>query len=108
MQATSGQEPLLWAKGIRVLSVMWCFLQDHRWQGQTAAVNSEDRGRHGLPPLGSVGGLHLRPQSPQGLAKKKKEVTVNKHHMLFLSLPWEHTCPAGVTAKHSGQCPDTW
>ena len=28
MQATSSQAPLIWAKGIRGLSVMWCLLHD--------------------------------------------------------------------------------
>ena len=29
-----------------------------------------------------------------------------EQHLLLLLLPWEHTCPAAATAKHSGQCPD--
>jgi len=57
---------------------------------------------------GSVSGLHVQPQSPQELAKKKKRGHCIKHHVLLLSLPWEHTCPAATTAKHSGQRPDTW
>ena len=54
-----------------------------------------------------MGSTCVRPQSPQGLAKKKKK-RATKHHTLLLSLPWEHTRPAAATAKRSGQCPDTW
>lgn len=59
-------------------------------------------------PWGPVNGLHQRPQSPQGLARKKKEGTATKHYTLLLSLPWKHTHYAASTAKHSGWRPDTW
>ena len=34
-------------------------------------------------------------------------VVPTKHHMLLLSLHWEHICPEGATAELSGQHPDT-
>ena len=50
--------------------------------------------------MGSTcGHSHLRGQ-------QKKEGTATKHHTLLLSPPWEHTHPAAVMAKHSGQHPD--
>ena len=58
-----------------------------------------------------VSGLHLQPQSPQGLAKKKKErereSTVIKHHTLLLSRPWEHTHRANALGgtKMLDHCP---
>ena len=51
MQATGGQESLVWAKGIRGLCATWGLLRD--LQGQNMAVISEARGRHGLPSLGA-------------------------------------------------------
>ena len=52
-----------------------------------------------------VSGLHQRPQSPQEVPKKEGIAT--KHHMLLLSLLWEHTHPEAVTSKCSGWPPDT-
>ena len=40
-----------------------------RWQ--TAAVISDTRGRHGLPPVGAVNRYHLQPQAPHWWAKKR-------------------------------------
>ena len=40
--------------------------------------------------------------------KRKKEGAATKHHTLLLPLPWDHTCPAAATDKHSGWHPDTW
>ena len=57
---------------------------------------------------GPMSGLHLPPQSPQGLVKKDKKGIGTKHHTLLLSFPWGHICPAAATAKHSAQHPDTW
>lgn len=61
---------------------------------------------------GPVSGLHQQPPKPQELPKKKKkkkkEGIATRHHTLLLSLPWEHTCPAGATAKQSGWHRDTW
>ena len=74
----------------------------YRWQGQTVAVLSEARGRRGLPPLGACEEAPpVTPVTP-GVAKKEKKGIATKHHMLLLSLPWEHTHPAAATAKHSG------
>ena len=41
-----------------------------------------------------------------GVAKKEKKGIATKHHMLLLSLPWEHTHPAAATAKRSGGPPE--
>ena len=49
VQATSGQAPLVWAKGIRGLSVMWCLL-------------------HNLQVAGTDCGGHLRGQREAWLA----------------------------------------
>ena len=82
MQATGGPGPLVWAKGIRGLSVM-CIFQDL----QVAGTDHGDclRGQR------EVWLANLQPQSPQGLAKKEKEGPATKHHTLLVSLPWEHT-----------------
>ena len=85
--------PLAWSKGSR----------DRPWQ-----ESQRPEGGVACHCWGPVSGLHLQPQSPQGLGKKKKEGTATKHHMLLLSLPREHTHPAAATAKYSGQCPGTW
>ena len=53
-------------------------------------------------------GSTCNPSHLKGWQKRKKEGTATKHHMLLLSLPWEHTHPAAATAKCSGWCPDTW
>ena len=34
----------------------------------------------------------------------KEEGTAIEHHLLLLSLPWEHTHPAAATAKCSRHC----
>ena len=66
-------------------------------------VISEARGRRGLPLLGSCEwALPVTPVTSGIGKKRKKEGTATKHHMLLLSLPWDHTHPAAATAKHSG------
>ena len=57
---------------------------------------------------GPVSGLHLRPQSPQGLSKKKKRGHCNQAPYTVASLLWEHTHLAAAIAKCSGWRPDTW
>ena len=47
---------------------------------------------------------HLQPLTTSEGTTEKDNVT--DHHLIFLLLPWEHTRPSVVTAKHSGQCPD--
>ena len=74
--ATGGQAPIVWAKGIRWLSGASCTI--YRWQGQTAVIISEARGRCGLPPLGACEWAPPATQSPQGLAKKKKRGHCNQ------------------------------
>ena len=72
------------------------------WQGQTTAVISDSRGGHGLLPLGVHEKEPLRaPITIEGTTKKG---IVTEYHLL-LSLCWEHTCSAVVTAKFSRQCP---
>ena len=39
---------------------------------------------------------------------QKKEGTATKHHMLLLSLAWEHVHTAAITTKCTGQLPVTW
>ena len=52
--------------------------------------------------------MTFKTKATQGLPKKKKRGHATKHHMLLLSLPWEHTHPAAATAKCSGWPPGTW
>ena len=79
----------------------------YRWQGQTMAVVSEARGINGLPPLEACEWAPPATPVTSGVGKKEKnEGTATKDHTLLLSLPWEHTCPAAATAKHSGWCTD--
>ena len=53
MQDTGGQAPLMWAKGIKGLSAMWCLLHNIQVAGQTAAVI---RGQRDIW-LTTIGGL---------------------------------------------------
>ena len=71
-------------------------------QGQTRAVISDSRSRHGLPPLGVCEQAPL--VAPVTSEVSTKEGTATKYHLLLLSLPWECICPSGATAKHSGYC----
>ena len=116
VQATGGQASLVWAKGIRGLSAMCASCTIYRWQGQTAVVVSEARGRHGLPPLGAC--EWAPPATPitsgagkEKKKKKKKKGPATKYHMLLLSLRWKHTCPAASLpnalgdAQTLGHCP---
>ena len=72
MQVTGSWIPLGWAKGSRGLSVMWCLLHDLQAAGMDSGGISEAEGGIACHNWGPVTGLHLQPQSPQGLAKKKK------------------------------------
>ena len=80
----------------------------YRQQGQTTAVILEARGRRGLPPLEDYVWTPPVALVTSGVSQKKtkKEGTATKHHTLLLSLSWENTRSAAVTAKHSGQHPD--
>ena len=62
--------PLVWAKHIRGLSVIWCLLHNLQVAGTKCFGISESRERQELPLLGPVSGLHLQAQSLQSLAKK--------------------------------------
>ena len=64
VQATSGQAPLVWAKGIRGLSATLCLLHDLQ-------VAGTDHSSHLRGQIEVCLGLHLHPQSLQGFAKKK-------------------------------------
>ena len=82
----------------------------YRWQGLIEVVVSETRERHGLPPLGACEWAPTVAPVISGVGKKKKKKkisTATEYYPLLLSLPWEHTCPAAATAKHSGQHSDT-
>ena len=72
VQAVGGRAPLMWSKGSMGLRAMWCFLRDPQAAGTDWGGLSEAGGRHGLPPLGPVSGLHLRLRSPQGSTTTKK------------------------------------
>ena len=50
----------------------------HRWQGQTAAVVSEARGRHGLPPLGACEWAPPSTPVTSGVAKEEKRGHCNQ------------------------------
>ena len=88
---------LLWG-----LSTWGASCMVYRWQGQTAMLISDSRGRRGLPPLGVR--EHLPRAGPKTSEGTTEEGTVTEHHLLLLSFSWEHTCPAASTAKHSRQC----
>ena len=51
VRATGSWEPLVWPEGSGGLNTMQHLLCDLRWWGQTTAVISDTRGRHGPPPL---------------------------------------------------------
>ena len=71
VQATSSQVPLVWAKGIMGLSVMWCLLHD--LQGTDPTFVLEARGRHGLPPLGAYEWAPPVTPVTSGVPKKEKK-----------------------------------
>ena len=73
VQATSSQAPLLWAKGISGLSAMGASCMIYRWQGKTAAVISEARGKHGLAPLGACEWAPPATPVTSGIGKKEKK-----------------------------------
>ena len=108
VQATGGQGPLVWAKGIRWLSVTWCLFHD--LQGGGTDHGSCLRGQREAW-LATTGGLCVgstcNPNHLSGWQKRNKEGNATKHHTLLLSLLWEHTCPAAATAKHARWHPDT-
>ena len=103
VQATHGQAPLLWAKGIRGLSAIWCLLHDL----QVAGTDHSSRFRGQREAwLATTGGLLVGttsdPSHLRGCQKRKKEDIATKHHTLLFSHPWEHTHPVASTAKCSG------
>ena len=102
MQATSGQAPIMWAKGIRGLSATWCLL--HNPQVAMADCGGCLRGQRETW-ITTTGGLCVAstsdPSHLRHCQKRKKEGIATKHHMLLLLLPWEHTHPAAATAKCS-------
>ena len=87
VQATGGQAPLVWAKGIRGLSATWCLL--HELQGTGTDCGSHLRGQREAQ-FATSGGLGVGstcdPNHLRGW-QKRKEGTATKHHMLMLSLP---------------------
>ena len=125
VQASGVKEPLAWAVGDGALllwaAVGWtplvgltavqgagrCQVQCvgscvvYRQQGQTTAVISGTRGGRGLLPLGVCEQAPLAASVTSEVSKE--EGTATNHQWLLLSLPWELTCPASATAKHSGR-----
>ena len=74
------------------------------WQGQTTTVISDSRGECGSLLMGIPEQEPLAaPITSEGTTE---EDIAMKYHLLLLLLPWEHTCSAAATAKHSGQFPD--
>ena len=84
----------------------------YRWQGETTAVISETRGGVACHHWGCVNRLHLGPQSPQRLSKKRALQPSTTHvwsHIpgntptLLLPLPKSpgsaHTCLITVTSQ---------
>ena len=67
----------------------------YRWWGKTQVI-SDSIGGHGPPPLA----VHVQvpPTTPGTSEAGTEEGKATKHHLLLLSLPWEHTCPANATA----------
>ena len=95
----AGAAPPAWAKWDRVL-LEW----SAGGRGQTTPVFSDSRGWRGPPSLGICEQkLLLAPTTSEGTIEKD---IVMEHHLLLLSLPWEHTHTAAATAKRSGWCPD--
>ena len=100
VQAMCGSKPLARAKGdwalplcrLRIdgnflcgLRAMWCLLHDLQVAGTDCGGHVRVQRETWPATIGGLSGLHLWPQSPQGLAKKK-EGNATKHHTLLLSL----------------------
>ena len=66
------------------------------WWGQTTAVITDSRGGGGPLSLG------VCEQPPFAAPVTSEQGFVIEHYLLLLSLPWELTHPAAVTAKCSG------
>jgi len=78
--AMGGQETLVWAQGSGVLS-MTCSTGSKNGQWWLSRPEGGVACHHGGP----VGELHLRPQPPPGLAKKKKKGGTATEHTLCCS-----------------------
>ena len=77
----------------------------YRRQGRTTAVITDSRGGCGPPPLGIPEQTALAaPITSEG---NTEEGIVTEHHLLLLSLSWEHTYPATTTARYSKEYPHT-
>ena len=96
----AGAAPPAWFKWDKVLLV-----RSAHGGGQITPVISDSRGEHGPLPLGIPEQKSLAAQTTSEGTTEMAIVT--EHHLLLLLLPWEYTCPAADTAKHSGQCPDS-
>ena len=86
-QAMGDRAPLVWDKGSWRLSRMWHLLHDLQVQGETTAVNSDNRGGHGPSPLRVC--EHTPPAAPGTTEFGKEESTATEHHLLLLS-PHSH------------------
>ena len=101
--ATSGQTPIMWAKGIRGLCVTWCLLHDLQVAGTDCGGHLRGQREAWLATTGGLSvGSTSNPSHLRGWQKRKKEGIATKHHMLLFSLPWEHTHPAAAISKCSG------
>ena len=109
--------PLAWAKGSEGLSMTWYLLCDL----QVVGTNQSSHLRNQREALGVVNMLHVWPQSPQRLAKKRTlqlSTTCCCSHSpgrispLLLPLPntpsSTHTCLTIVTSQNPATSPPAW
>ena len=87
VQATGGQAPIVWAKGIRGLSATWCLLHDPQVAGTGCGCCLRGQREAWLATTGGLGvGSTSDPSYLRGCQKRKKEGIATKHHTLLLSL----------------------
>ena len=72
MQATSGQAPFVWAKGIRGLSVMWCLLHNPGMAGTDGGSHLRGQREAWLATTGACEWAPPANPAPQGMGRKKK------------------------------------
>ena len=74
------------------------------WWGQTATAILDSKCGHDPPVLGA--GKQAPPVAPVTSEVSREEGIATEHHLLFLSLPWEHTHThsAAASAKCAEHC----
>ena len=79
MRANGGQTPLVWAKGIRGLNVMWSLLRKLQVAGTDCGsrLRGQREACEWAPPATPI---------TSGLVKKNKEGIETKHKMLLFSV----------------------